>query len=85
MRKGQCVHVLKVWTEVPAQTELCLPSQEETQDRVRERGAVCEQRTGRLHWQRKSRRQLLIASFRGRLLAQGGQCHSAPFKHLETH
>ena len=77
--------MLKVWTEVPAQTELCLPSQEETQDRLRERRAVREQRTGRIHWKRKSRRQLLIASFWGRLLAQGGQCDSTPFKLLETH
>ena len=86
MWQGQRLHVLQVWTEVPAQTELRVSPQEETQDRVRECGAVREQRTGRLHRKRKPWGQLLVASFRRRgLFSQGGQCDATPFKLLDTH
>ena len=83
--QGQRLHVLQVRPEVSSQTELRLPSQKETQDRVRQCGAVCQQWPGGVHRERQSRRQFLVTSFRCRgLLSQGGKCDSASFKLLET-
>ena len=88
MWQGQRVHVLQVRPEVSPQTELRLPPQEETQDRVRQCRAVRQQRPGGVYreggcsWRHL---QLLVTSFRGGLLAQRGKCHSTSFKLLETH
>ena len=54
--QGQRLHVLQVRPEVSSQTELRLPSQEETQDRVRQCRAVCQQWPGGVHGKRQSRR-----------------------------
>ena len=87
MWQGQRVHVLQVRPEVSPQTELRLPPQEETQDRLRQCRAVRQQRPGGVHrkggWSRRHL-QLLVASFRCGLLAQGGKCYSASFKLLDT-
>merc|ERR1712130_145970 len=43
-RQRKCFHVFQVWPEVPAQAELGLPPEAETQDRVR------DDRPVRLRW-----------------------------------
>ena len=48
MWKRKRFHVFQVWSEVPAQAELCLPPEAEAQDRVRDDRPVRVCRAGGL-------------------------------------
>ena len=82
MWEGERVHVLQVWSQVPAQAELCLPPEEEAQDCLRDGGGVCQLRTGRLHWERPGSAGLIsLSSLSWTLfiLSQGGLRDPASF------